>query len=123
SRALVGTLALAGVPSSLVGRSNYVSAVQNRFSALEKYWDTQAAQPAYDSYVISQGGGDKYHDDNGWVALALIQQYRMGLTTSLDRAEQLFAFAQYGWDTNPSDPKAGGVFWVNQGAGFGLSNH
>lgn len=123
SRALVGTLALAGVPSNLVGGTSYTSAVQSRFSALDQYWDGAATQPAYDSYVISQGGGDKYHDDNAWVALALIQQYRMGLTTSLDRADQLFSFAKYGWDTNAGDPKPGGVFWVNQGTGYGLSNH
>jgi hypothetical protein len=125
SRAMVGTMALAGVPASLVGRTNYASAVQNRFTALANYWDAQANPPAYDSYVISQGqgGGDKYHDDNAWVSLALIQQYRMGLTTSLDRAKQLFTFAQSGWDTNAGDPDPGGVFWVNQGAGFGLTNH
>ena len=93
SRVLIGTLSLAGVPSGLVGRANYQSAVQDRFKALSRYWDSSAATPAYDSYVISQGGGDTYYDDNAWVALALIQQYRMGLTTSLDRAKQVFTFA------------------------------
>jgi hypothetical protein len=34
SRALVGTLALAGVPASLVGGTSYTAAVQNRFAAL-----------------------------------------------------------------------------------------
>ena len=123
SRALVATLALAGVPSNLVGGANYGAAVQNRIAALANYWDGQANPPAYDSYVISQGGGDKYHDDNAWISLALIQQYRMGLTTSLDRVKQLFTFAQAGWDTNPTDPYPGGIFWVNQGSGFGLTNH
>lgn len=123
SRALVGTLALAGVPANLVGGASYASAVQNRFAALSNYWDGQANPPAYDSYVISQGGGDKYHDDNAWVGLAFIQQYRMGLSASLDRAKQLFTFAQAGWDTNTGDPDPGGVFWVNQGSGFGLTNH
>jgi Glycosyl hydrolase family 76 len=55
--------------------------------------------------------------------LAFIEQYRMGLTTSLDRAKQLFAFAQSGWDTNAADPAPGGIFWVNQGVGYGLTNH
>jgi hypothetical protein len=123
SRAMVGTLALAGVPVGLLGGTSYATAVQNRFAALAKYRDNDANPPAYDSYVISQGGGDKYYDDNAWVALALIQQYRMGLTTSLDRARQLFIFAQSGWDTNAGDPEPGGVFWVNQGAGLGLTNH
>lgn len=123
TRALVGTLALAGVPSSLVGGTSYASAVQNRVAALANYWDGAANPPAYDSYVISQGGGDKYHDDNSWVSLALIEQYRMGLTTSLDGAKQLFAFSQSGWDTNTADPDPGGIFWVQQSTGYGLTNH
>ena len=123
SRALVGTLALAGVPSSLVAGTSYKSAVQNRITGLANYWDGAANPPAYDSYVISQGGGDKYHDDNAWVSLALIEQYRMGLTSSLTTAEQLFSFAKSGWDTNTSDVDPGGMFWVQQGVGMGLTNH
>jgi len=123
SRALVGTLALAGVPTNLTGGTSYVSAVQDRFKGLANYWDGVASSPAYDSYVISQGGGDKYHDDNAWVSLAIIQQYRMGLSTSVDRAKQLFIYEQSGWDTNAADPDAGGIYWVQQGSGFGLTNH
>jgi hypothetical protein len=76
--------------------------------------------PAYASYV---GSGDKYHDDNAWIALALVQQYRMGLSSSLRRAEQLFTFAQSGWHDDRSDPRPGGMFWVQQGIGYGRSNH
>jgi hypothetical protein len=123
SRALLGTLALAGVPSNLIGGTSYLSAVQNRLTGLANYWNPQANPPAYDSYVVSLGGGDRYHDDNAWIALALIQQYRMGLTTSLDRAKQLFSFGLAGWDTSPGDPDPGGVYWVNQGVGYGLTNH
>ena len=125
SRALIGTLALAGVPAALVSGANYRSAVQDRLAGLAKYWDGAAAVPAYDSYVVAPlgGGGDKYYDDNAWVSLALIQQYRMGLTTSLEAPKQLFKFAQLGWDHTAKDPDAGGVFWVQQSAGFGLSNH
>jgi len=79
--------------------------------------------PAYDSYVVSQGGGDKYDDDNAWVSLAFIEQYRMGLTISFDRAKQLFTFALSNWDTKASDPDPGGIFWVRQGFGAGLTNH
>jgi hypothetical protein len=123
SRALVGTLALAGVPTSVVGGTSYASAVQSRFASLGYYWDGAANPPAYDSYVVSQGGGDKYHDDNDWISLAVIQQLRMGLGASLDRATQLFTFAQSGWDTNAADPDPGGIFWVQQGSGAGLTNH
>ncbi len=117
SRALVGTLALAGVSTS------YTSAVQNRFTGLANYWDGRASPPGYDSYVLSQGGGDKYYDDNAWVSLAFIEAYRMRLTTLLDRATQLFTFAKSGWDTKAQDPDPGGIFWVQQGSGMGLTNH
>jgi hypothetical protein len=123
SRALVGTLALAGVPTALLPGTDYAAAAQNRVAALGRYWDTAANPPAYDSYVISQGGGDKYHDDNAWVSLALVQQYRMGLTTSLVAAQQLFTFGKSGWDTSATDPDQGGMFWVQQGTGYGLTNH
>ena len=117
SRALVATLAIAGI------RTDVAPAVSRCFAALERYWDRRSRPPAYDSYVLAHGGGDKYHDDNAWVALAFVQQYRMGLSASLDRAKLLFAFAQSGWDITPSDPRPGGVFWVKQGEGIGLTNH
>jgi hypothetical protein len=123
SRALIGTTCLAGAPGGLLDRTNYQSAVQDRLKALGQYWDGGASIPAYASYVLSQGGGDKYYDDNAWVALALLQQFRMGLSTSLDRVKQVFSFATSGWDRVATDPDAGGVFWVHQGTGVGLSNH
>lgn len=117
SRALIGTLALAGIPS--IG-ARYSAAVADRLNGLARYWDSSAG--AYDSY-ISGNGADRYYDDNAWVALALVQQYRMGLTTSLSRARQLFQFARAGWDRVATDPNPGGVFWVQQGIGQGQSNH
>src|SRR5258708_2978947 len=106
SRALVGTLALAGVSTS------YTSAVQNRFTGLANYWDGRASPPGYDSYVLSQGGGDKYYDDNAWVSLAFIEAYRTRLTTLLDRATQLFTFAKPGADTIAQNPDSGRIFCV-----------
>jgi len=120
SRALVGTLALAGVPSTFLGAASFGHAVHDRVDGLARYWDGSARVPAYASYV---GSGDKYHDDNAWIALALIQHYRMGLSSSLSRAEQLFTFARSGWHAVLSDPRPGGVFWVQQGIGFGRTNH
>lgn len=126
SRALLGTLALAGIPANLVGGVNYAPAVQDRLHALAHYCDpTNSGPPAYASYVVPPygNGGDRYHDDNAWVALALIQAYRVGLTDSLDRPNELFAFARSGWDSEPADPYPGGIFWVEQGKGQGLTNH
>jgi hypothetical protein len=125
SRALLGTLALAGVPDNLLANQSFGQAAQDRLDGLAKYWDGSGRRPAYASYVTPPlgGGGDKYYDDNAWIALALIQQYRMGLSTSLTRVEQLFTFAQHGWKSDPTAPMPGGVFWVEQGIGHGLTNH
>jgi Glycosyl hydrolase family 76 len=123
SRALAGTLAVAGLPAELGGGPHYASAVDDRFQALDLYWDRGASPPAFDSYVRAEGGGDKYYDDNVWLGLAFVQRYRQGLTSSLDRATQIFAFGRAGWDTHERDPRPGGVFWVDQRTGLGRSNH
>jgi hypothetical protein len=121
TRALLGTLALAGTPAG----QGYAADVQDRMAGLERYWDRFTWTPAYCSSVpgFFGGGGDKYYDDNAWVALSLIMQYRMGLSTSLRRAEQLWKFAQKGWDTDRHARIPGGVFWVLQRTGAGLTNH
>ena len=123
SRALLGTATLAGVRRQLVGGVSYEPAVRDRLRGLEAYWDARADPPGYDSYVVSAGGGDKYHDDNAWLALALVQLHRMGLAATLDRAAQLYAFARSAWDADPDEPYPGGMFWVGQGRGQGLTNH
>jgi hypothetical protein len=125
SRALVATLSLAGVSGSFLAGVDYASAVQDRLEGLARYWDATANPPAYDSYVRPPlgGGGDAYYDDNAWVALALVQHYRLGLIRSLDRAEQLFELGRSGWDRRPGDPDPGGVLWVQQGTGLGRTNH
>jgi hypothetical protein len=121
SRALVGTLALAGMP----GGEEYAADVHDRLVGLERYWVRFTWTPAYASSVpgFSGGVGDKYYDDNAWVGLALIQHHRMGFSRSLRRAEQLWSFAQKGWDTDRHARIPGGIFWVQQRIGVGLSNH
>jgi hypothetical protein len=123
ARALVGTLALAGAP----GGAHHAADVTDRMAGLERYWDRFTWSPAYCSSVpgFFGGGGDKYYDDNAWVALALVQHHRMGFTqpSRLRRAEQLWKFAQRGWDTDRHARNPGGVFWVQQRTGAGLTNH
>jgi hypothetical protein len=123
TRALVGTLALAGTP----GGRTYAADVRDRMVGLAHYWDRFTWAPAYCSSVpgFFGGGGDKYYDDNAWVALALIQHHRMGFAdpSTLRRAEQLWKFAQKGWDTDRHARNSGGVFWVQQRTGAGLTNH
>ncbi len=45
------------------------------------------------------------------------------MASSRKRAEELFAFALTEWDSNPAHPSPGGLFWVRQGAGRGLTDH
>ena len=110
SRALLATLCLAGLEAGAQARE----AVDELLRALERYW----TGTAYASAVVPPGG-DVYYDDNAWIALALILAYRLGLIPRLDRVRQLFDFAVRGWDGEGG----GGVFWVQQGIGYGLTNH
>ncbi|MBV9195671.1 MAG: hypothetical protein JO168_16135 [Solirubrobacterales bacterium] len=124
ARALVATLDLAGIGDGLVDGIDFEAEISDRLEALEAYWDSDRLPPAYSSDVRgSRLGGDRYYDDNAWVGLALVQHARMyGDSGYLDRAEELFRFAQAGWAEHQR-PNPGGVFWVEQGRGVGVKNH
>lgn len=123
-RAVVATLDLAGIEGQALGGFDAGSAIADRLDALERYWDPGADWPAYSSDVIgTRLGGDRYYDDNAWVGLALAQLERLRPGSGrLDRARALLDFALAGWDDRDR-PGAGGVFWVEQGRGVGVSNH
>jgi Glycosyl hydrolase family 76 len=127
SRVLVGTMALAGIPSHLVGDRRYEAAVHDRLTALVHYHDPAAHPAGYDSGVLLPAGtgGDKYYDDAAWIGLALVEHYRMtGAAGSLQAARRVLQFVYPGgWDTEPDAPHPGGVFWVQQGIGLGETNH
>jgi Glycosyl hydrolase family 76 len=127
SRALVGTITLAGIPPSVDGGLEYQADVNDRLTGLSHYWDGAANPPGYDSYVTAPfgGGGDKYYDDQAWVGLALAQDYRLTRSAgALSDAESVFSFVYPGgWDGNSDEFDPGGTFWVQQGAGLGLTNH
>jgi hypothetical protein len=128
-RALVGTLALAGIPSHVVGerrRSSYFSAAEDRLKALSYYWDSSSQPPGFDGRPAPPvgPGGDKYYDDNAWLGLALLQHHRLtGSPTSLSRAAAVHAFAYPGgWHAGSAEPYPGGIFWVEQSIGAGIAN-
>ena len=127
SRALVGTIILAGIPPNLDGGLDYGADANDRLTGLSHYWDGAANPPGYDSYVTAPfgGGGDKYYDDQAWVGLALAQEHRLTQSASaLSDAENVLSFVYPGgWDGNSGDFDPGGTFWVQQGAGLGLTNH
>ena len=126
TRALAATLDLEGVAPALRPGFNSYRAMIDRLAGLDHYWDPHGKPAAYDSGVTPPRGrgGDKYYDDNAWVALALVQHDRLRkVESSRKRAEELFTFALTGWDSDPSHPSPGGLFWVKQGAGLGLTDH
>jgi hypothetical protein len=124
SQAFVATLAVAGIDPRLTAGFDSEAAIAADLAALEHYWRADDRPPAYASDVRgSRIGGDRYYDDNAWIALALVllERLRPG-SGHLDRALSLYQFAVSGWDKRQA-PDAGGVFWVEQGRGLGLRNH
>lgn len=126
SRALVGTITLAGIPSALLGGLSYQGDMNNRLTALSHYWDSTSSGPGYDSYPPAPygSGGDKYYDDQAWIGLALAQDYQLtGNQTSLANAENVFNFVYPGGWAGGASFDAGGIYWVQQGVGAGLTNN
>lgn len=126
SRALAGTITLAGVPSVLVGGASYQANVADRLTGLSRYLDSTSTPPGYDSYPPAPhgGGGDKYYDDQAWVGLAAAQNYAMTSDpTSLADAKNVFNFVYPGGWGDSASFEPGGIYWVKQGAGVGLANH
>jgi Glycosyl hydrolase family 76 len=124
SQALVATLLLSGLPR--VGGA-YKGAVADRVAGLAPYWNpapasnnppsppAPASPPGYASYLMPPlgGGGDLFYDDNEWIGLAAIQQYRMtGDAAALARARAIFEVVRYGWDTDASHADPGGTYWT-----------
>ncbi|QDP98070.1 glycosyl hydrolase [Microlunatus elymi] len=113
-QAMVATQVMSGIPG--IGR-RYRSDVDDRFRALEAYWNNQTDPPGYDSYLRPPAGqgGDKFYDDNEWLGLGFLLRHNLngrGDRTALTKAEQIFDLVTYGWDTDASHPCPGGVFWT-----------
>lgn len=106
SQAAIGVENLAGIPD--VGAA-YVSEVRLRMATYDMYWNPHTDPPGYESYVRPPlgPGGDQFYDDNEWIALQYVQNYkRTGNNASLARAKQIFELVVHGWHTE------GGVFWT-----------
>ncbi|MEQ4206893.1 glycoside hydrolase family 76 protein [Actinopolymorpha sp. B9G3] len=114
SQAMIATQDMAGLPE--IGK-RYTDDVADRYTALEAYWNAETDPPGYDSYLRPPAGhgGDKFYDDNEWNALGFIQRHYMtsgGDAAALRRAAEIFDLVVFGWDTDPSHPCPGGVFWT-----------
>jgi len=114
SQATVATQTLAGIPGQA---RQYKPQVHDRFQALEAYWNSTTDPVGYDSYLRPPygGGGDKFYDDNSWIALAFLLRNNENNghdAAALAKTKLLHDLIIYGWDTDPSHPCPGGVFWT-----------
>lgn len=76
--------------------------------AIDQYRSTKAPVPGYDSYVVSEGGGDRFYDDNQWIGLAYMDAYRRNGDQKLLRlSEEIYRFMMSGYDT----AAGGGLYW------------
>src|ERR1700761_1760005 len=109
---------LAAIPG--IG-ARYRSDMQARNQGALDYYDTQETNPAgqpqppaYASGVLRPVNSDQptYYDDNAWVGLNYLQEYRLThQRADLTRAEGIFHYVVSGWDTRTTVACPGGVFW------------
>lgn len=75
----------------------------------------QLARYRSGAVYASQPGGLVFVDDNLWIAEDLLDWYRIsGDKHALAKARRIFAFAASEWDTSPTDPCIGGVYWTQR---------
>jgi uncharacterized protein YyaL (SSP411 family) len=99
--------------SALVGglshdKAKYRPLVDAFFDGLQGYWDKDAPIPAYDAYLSSPTGDDKYYDDNAWMVLTFAEAYTLTRDRRyLDRAVETMRYVLSGWD----EQLGGGIYW------------
>jgi predicted alpha-1,6-mannanase (GH76 family) len=65
----------------------------------------------------SQRYGEVYYDDNEWIALALLDWYRLsGDRRALVQAKRIFGIVLSAWDGRKGVPCGGGIYWMRSHA-------
>ncbi|WP_243064474.1 glycoside hydrolase family 76 protein [Humibacter sp. RRB41] len=113
SQVHVAALDLVAMRSSGAARAALASLAAGQ----EHYWEatSTSGKPGYASGAQAPYGssGDLFYDDNAWVGLEKVQLFLMTRDrAALQRAEQIFALLQSGWDNDPTHADPGGVFWT-----------
>jgi len=76
--------------------------------AIDQYYSIRGGIAGYDSYVVKEGGGDRFYDDNQWIGLAYIDAYdRTKKKVFLRKAVEIYRFMMSGFDT----VTGGGLYW------------
>src|SRR5437660_935004 len=105
SQALAATIAMTAVPKR--GRL-YIREAQLRIDGLNRYVRADGA------YAAGMGSGDVYYDDNEWIALELVQWWKLRHErAALARAARLFGVVRRAWDGDETHPCPGGIFWTD----------
>ncbi len=108
------TQAFGGVAASDRVLPGVATDLSNMAAGLSQYYNAASVPPGYDSYVMSQGGGTQFFDDNGWTALDLMRSYAdTGNQQYLQLAENLFPFLASGW-SKTKVPTGGEYFNTNR---------
>lgn len=85
------------------------SILDKEFDGLEAFYDDRDSLPAYQAYPIAETSSEHYYDDNGIVAMELIDAYRITKEQKyLDRAVAITAFIMSGEDAR----MGGGLYWL-----------
>ncbi len=76
---------------------------------IDKYYSPgKAPHPGYDSYVVSEGGGDRFYDDNQWIGIAYLDAYtRKKDAAYLRLGKDIYDYMLTGYDT----VSGGGLYW------------
>jgi len=105
SQALAATIAMTAVPKR--GRL-YIREAQLRIDGLNRYVRGDGV------YAAGMGSGDVYYDDNEWIALELVQWWKLRHErAALARAARLFGVVRRAWDGDETHPCPGGIFWTD----------
>lgn len=86
----------------------YYQALREVLAGLEAYYDSSEQPAGYDSYILADGGAQKYYDDNEWLGIEFIRAYRLLKDAQyLEKAAEMFRYAISGW----SEDMGGGIYW------------
>ena len=95
----------------------YERDMKKYFKALDSYWDVAVEIPGYEP-LPTQGGNDKYYDDNAWMVLTFLEAYDItGDKRYLKRADETLDHVLSGWDE-----ELGGGIWWHEGHKGGSKN-
>jgi hypothetical protein len=102
---LCGLIQAANEMEALHKGQSYMPAV---IAAIDQYYDPKPPTPGYDSYVVKEKGGDRFYDDNQWIAIAYMDAWkRTKKKWYLEKATEIYKFMMSGFDTI----SGGGLYW------------